>query len=135
MDDSALYRKVLGFEPSIYQTKIFDCVVHGSGNAVIKARAGSGKTATIIACMKLVQSKKKCIFLAFNKSVKEEIEGKLAGYPNCTVKTVHGLGYSMLCGHMDEQPVVDEFKYNTYLRHNINELSTAILKDKKEIDE
>ena len=135
MDDSALYKKVLGFEPSIYQTKIFDCVVHGSGNAVIMARAGSGKTATIIACMKLVQSKKKCIFLAFNKSVKEEIEGKLVDYPNCTVKTVHGLGYSMLCGYLDEQPMVDEFKYNTYLRHNLNELSEASLKGKKEIDE
>lgn len=135
MDDSALYKKVLGFEPSTYQTKIFDCVVHGSGNAVIQARAGGGKTATIIACMKLVQSKKKCIFLAFNKSVKEEIEGKLTDYPNCTVKTVHGLGYSMLCGYLDEQPIVDEFKYNTYLRHNLNELSEANLKTKKEVDE
>lgn len=135
MEDSVLYKQVLGFEPSSYQTKIFDCVVHGSGNAVIKARAGSGKTATIIACMKLVQSKKKCIFLAFNKSVKEEIEGKLTGYPNCTVKTVHGLGFSMLCSYLDEQPIVDEFKYNTYLRRNINELSNAPIKDKKKIDE
>lgn len=135
MEDSVLYKQVLGFEPSSYQTKIFDCVVHGSGNVVIKARAGSGKTATIIACMKLVQSKKKCIFLAFNKSVKEEIEGKLTGYPNCTVKTVHGLGFSMLCSYLDEQPIVDEFKYNTYLRRNINELSNAPIKDKKKIDE
>lgn len=135
MEDSVLYKQVLGFEPSSYQTKIFDCVVHGSGNVVIKARAGSGKTATIIACMKLIQSKKKCIFLAFNKSVKEEIEGKLTGYPNCTVKTVHGLGFSMLCSYLDEQPAVDEFKYSTYLRRNINELSNATIKDKKKIDE
>lgn len=124
----------------------FNIVDNGVGNYYGFTLDGNGRfllgdftithnTATIIACMKLVQSKKKCIFLAFNKSVKEEIEGKLVGYPNCTVKTVHGLGYSMLCGYMDEQPVVDEFKYNTYLRHNINELSTAILKDKKEIDE
>lgn len=135
MEDSVLYKQVLGFEPSSYQTKIFDCVVHGSGNVVIKARAGSGKTATIIACMKLIQSKKKCIFLAFNKSVKDEIEGKLTGYPNCTVKTVHGLGFSMLCSYLDEQPAVDEFKYSTYLRRNINELSNATIKDKKKIDE
>lgn len=135
MEDLVLYKNVLGFEPSVYQRKIFDYVIHGSGNAVIKAFAGSGKTATIIACMKLVQSKKKCIFLAFNKSVKEEIENKLSDYPNCTVKTVHGLGYSMLCSYLDEQPQVDEFKYNTYLRKNLDELSSAPITDKKDIDE
>ena len=135
MEDSVLYKNVLGFEPSVYQRKIFDYVVHGSGNAVIKAFAGSGKTATIIACMKLVQSKKKCIFLAFNKSVKEEIESKLVDYPNCTVKTVHGLGYSLLCGYLDGQAQVDEFKYNTYLRKHLDELSGALITDKKGIDD
>lgn len=68
------YKDVLGNTPSVYQEKIFDFVLHGSGNAVIRAFAGSGKTATLIACMKLVPQKKKCLFLAFNKSVKEEIE-------------------------------------------------------------
>ncbi len=129
------YKEVLGNIPSVYQEKIFDFVVHGSGNAVIRAFAGSGKTATLIASMKLVPPKKKCLFLAFNKSVKEEIEKKLVGYDNCTVKTVHGLGYTLLSSHINAQPMVDEFKYNTFLRHNLTELSTAIIKDKKDIDE
>lgn len=131
----ANYNDVLGNIPSTYQEKIFDFVVHGSGNAVIRAFAGSGKTATLIACMKLVPQKKSCIFLAFNKSVKEEIEKKLVGYNNCTVKTVHGLGYGMLCSYLSAQPKVDEFKYNTFLRHNISELSEANLTNKKDIDE
>lgn len=135
MEDSVLYRQVLGFEPSVYQTRIFDFVVHGCGNAVVKAFAGSGKTATLIAAMKLVPEKKKCIFLAFNKSVKEEIEGKLKGHENCTVKTVHGLGFAILSTFLDEQPEVDEFKYNTYLRHNLTDISNAVLKDKKDIGE
>ena len=129
------YKDVLGNTPSVYQEKIFDFVLHGSGNAVIRAFAGSGKTATLIACMKLVPQKKKCLFLAFNKSVKEEIEKKLVGYENCTVKTVHGLGYSILSGYTEGQPKVDEFKYITFLRHNLNELSTADITNKKDIDE
>lgn len=136
MSDLELYRKALGgYEPSKYQTAIFDFVVHGCGNGVIRARAGSGKTASLIGAMKLVPKNKKCIFLAFNKSVKEEIEKKLAGYDNCTVKTLHGLGYSMISNYIKDKPNVDEFKYNSFLRHNINELSTASIKDKKKITE
>lgn len=129
------YKEVLGYTPSPYQEKIFDFVVHGSGNAVIRAFAGSGKTATLIASMKLVPAKKKCIFLAFNKSVKEEIEKKLAGYDNCTVKTVHGLGYSILYSYLDTKPKIDEYKYNTFLRHELSELSNAKLSAKKDIDD
>ena len=136
MSDLELYKKALGgYEPSKYQTAIFDFVVHGCGNGVIRARAGSGKTSTIIGAMKLVPTNKKCIFLAFNKSVKEEIEKKLVGYNNCTVKTLHGLGYSMISNYIKDKPNVDEFKYNSFLRHNLNELSSAKIKDKKKITE
>ena len=136
MPDLELYKKALGgYEPSKYQTAIFDFVVHGCGNGVIRARAGSGKTSTIIGAMKLVPTNKKCIFLAFNKSVKEEIEKKLVGYDNCTVKTLHGLGYSMISSYIKDKPKVDEFKYNSFLRHNITELSTAKIQDKKKITE
>ena len=136
MSDLELYKKALGgYEPSKYQTAIFDFVVHGCGNGVIRARAGSGKTASLIGAMKLVPTNKKCIFLAFNKSVKEEIEKKLVGYDNCTVKTLHGLGYSMISNYIKDKPNVDEFKYNSFLRHNLNELSSAKIKDKKKITE
>ena len=37
-----------GFTPSPYQEKILDFIVHGNGNAVISAKAGSGKTSTCV---------------------------------------------------------------------------------------
>ena len=136
MCDSELYKDALGgYEPSKYQTAIFDFIVHGCGNGVIRAYAGSGKTSTLIGAMKLVPPNKKCIFLAFNKSVKEEIEKKLVGYNNCTIKTLHGLGYSMISGYISNKPNVDEFKYNSFLRHNLNELSSAKIKDNSKITE
>lgn len=107
----------------------------GNGRFLLGDFTVTHNTATIIACMKLVPRKKSCIFLAFNKSVKEEIEKKLVGYDNCTVKTVHGLGYGILSSHLKAQPKVDEFKYNTFLRHNLSELSEAKLTQKKDIDE
>ena len=129
------YEEALGYTPSEYQEKIFDFVVHGCGNAVIKARAGSGKTATVIAAMKLVPKKKNCLFLAFNKSVKEEIEKKLEGYDNCTVKTVHGLGYSLLSTYLKEKPVIDDYKYISFLRGNITSLTNFVFPKKFDVNE
>lgn len=120
-------KEALGFQPSEYQNKIFNFVIHQTGNAVIKARAGSGKTATLIAAMKLIPTRKNCLFLAFNKSVKDEISKKLANNENCTVKTVHGLGVSIISQNLGKQPEVDDNKYRAYLNKNLSRLSTAQL--------
>ena len=40
-------RKKFDFIPSPYQEKIFDFITEGDGNAVVSAKAGSGKTFTI----------------------------------------------------------------------------------------
>lgn len=112
-----------GFTPSPYQEKIFDFVLHGTGNAVINAKAGSGKTSTIVAAMKLVPKRQKCLFIAFNKSIVEDLSKKLEGYSNCEVKTVHSLGYSIVSRNLEHQPVLDEYKYRNYIKNNICELT------------
>ena len=43
------YKQILGYTPSVYQFEIFNFVEHGIGNGAIRAYAGSGKTATMIA--------------------------------------------------------------------------------------
>ena len=132
-EDYIKYKTALGYEPSDYQSKFFDHVVHGSGNAVLDSYAGSGKTSTIIGAMRLIPNKKKCLFLAFNKSVADELKGKLADYPNCTVKTVHSLGLAILKRHYGSIDI-DEYKYISYLRKNLSELSNSGLKDGREIN-
>ena len=42
------------FLPSEYQKIIFDFITNGIGNAVINAKAGSGKTTTLVEAMKLI---------------------------------------------------------------------------------
>lgn len=112
-----------GFTPSKYQSAIFDFVQHGVGNAVVKARAGSGKTSTLVAAMKLITKRQKCLFIAFNKSIVEELSKKLEGYDNCTVKTIHSLGQSIILRNFDNPPTLDEYKYRNYVKNNICELS------------
>lgn len=112
-----------GFTPSKYQESIFDFVQHGVGNAVIKAKAGSAKSTTMVAAMKLIPRNRKCLFIAFNKSIVDELSQKLKDHPNCTVKTIHSLGYSIICANFDEKPILDEYKYRNYIKNNICELS------------
>lgn len=115
----------LGFTPSPYQEKVFDFVEHGVGNAVISALAGSGKTTTIVACMRLVPKTQKCLFLAFNKSIVEALSEKVRDNSNCYVKTMHSLGYLMVRRNLGNDIGIDEYKYNSYVRKNIAELTTV----------
>ena len=112
-----------GFTPSKYQQDIFDFVQHGVGNAVVKAKAGSAKTTTMVAAMQLIPKSRKCLFIAFNKPIVDELNQKLKGRSNCTAKTIHGLGYSIICANFDEKPSLDEYKYRNYLKNNVCELS------------
>ena len=46
-------RKVkFDFVPSEYQEKFFEWIEHGVGNALIRAKAGSGKSSSAIASIK-----------------------------------------------------------------------------------
>ena len=113
-----------GFTPSPYQEKIFDFIIHGNGNAVISAKAGSGKTSTCVTAIKLIKPKNKVMFLAFNKSIAEELSQKLKDYPNVEVRTSHSLGFAIIRKNVEGEVELDEFKYRRYVKSNITELTT-----------
>ena len=113
------------FTPSEYQEKIFDWVEHGVGNAVIQARAGSGKTLTAVASMKLVPKTEKCLFIAFNKTIASELNERLKSKPNCTARTTHSLGLLMVKRNLGSDIELDEYKYRNYVKSNIAELTTT----------
>lgn len=66
-----------GFSPSAEQRRVFGFVEKGSGDGVIKAVAGSGKTSTLLGCARLTDPEEKCLVCTFNKSVKKELEDRL----------------------------------------------------------
>jgi superfamily I DNA/RNA helicase len=77
---------------SPYQQRIFDFVEHGSGNAIIQAVAGSGKTTTIVEALKRVKGAS--IFLAFNKAIAEELKRR-----GVNARTFHSLTYGPVMRH------------------------------------
>lgn len=75
---------------SKYQLAVFDDVASGNGHTVIKAVAGSGKTTTIVAALGHVRPGLKALFVAFNKSIAEELK-KRAPH-TVEVSTLHSYG-------------------------------------------
>lgn len=113
------------FTPSIYQNKIFDFIQKGVGNAVINAKAGSGKTTTLVEAMKLIPSKEKVLFVAFNKAIEQELSKRLVGYDNVDIRTYHGLGFALLRNNLGKNNKINviEHKYTTFINNNIHILA------------
>lgn len=87
---------------SKHQNAIFDFVENGAGNAIVEAVAGSGKTTTIVEAIKHVVGT--TLFLAFNKSIAEELKAR-----GVNARTFHSLTFGIvkekLGGQMDADKV------------------------------
>lgn len=87
--------------PSVHQLRIFDFVENGQGNAVIEAVAGSGKTTTIVEAVRIVLKRGlSALFLAFNKSIQQELEKR-----GVNARTFHSLTYSVVTKFMGVREV------------------------------
>jgi len=84
--------------PSKYQQKIYDFIQNGEGNGIVEAVAGSGKTTTIVNATKVIPVDKKVCFLAFNKSIAEELKTRLPAH--CEASTLNSLGHRAWMRHM-----------------------------------
>lgn len=78
-------------QPSVYQQNILDWLVTGKGNALIQARAGSGKTSTLVMMANKIDKRRSAIFLAFNKSIATELGERLPEH--VLSSTFHALAF------------------------------------------
>lgn len=95
-------------ELSSYQKTIKDVFQKTSSNMVIDAAPGSGKTFMLCLLAKLVPVSIPTIFLAFNKSIAEELGRKLPF--NVKAMTLHSLGMRTLMSVMHMRLVVNADK-------------------------
>lgn len=76
------------------QKDIFGFFKNGQGNLVVRARAGTGKTTTIIEAITHAPEEK-ILLAAFNKKIAEELKSKLKN-PKAEAKTLHSVGVSFV---------------------------------------
>lgn len=73
------------------QKDIFRDINKGTDHTVVIARAGSGKTSTIVEGFKYIPKGKKTLMVAFNKAIADELKQRAASYID--VMTLHSLGF------------------------------------------
>lgn len=118
-------KKEKEYELSNYQLAIIDFIKNGNGNLVVEASAGSGKTYTLMKCVEEIPGDKTILLSAFNRDIANVLKRKAKDLYNVNVSTLHGLGLQMLQRNFpNEELVLDEFKYKSYLNTNIRSLSS-----------
>lgn len=85
------------FKPTDAQKKIYEFIEHGTGNGIIDAVAGAGKTTTLMECVRHIPNIDDVVYCAFNKSIQKEIKKKFSeANLKVNVGTIHSLGYQLL---------------------------------------
>lgn len=78
------------------QEAIFDFFHHGGpGNLVVRARAGTGKTTTIIEGIRRANETTGILLCAFNKRIAVELNRKLS-HGGAVAKTLHSIGFDFV---------------------------------------
>jgi DNA helicase-2/ATP-dependent DNA helicase PcrA len=74
------------------QEKIFDWFESGTGNLIVRARAGCAKTTSMIEGVKRAPERR-VLMTAFNKSIADELQNRIENR-NVRARTLHSLGMS-----------------------------------------
>lgn len=120
---------------SKYQKAIFTALIKTLMHLVIIARAGSGKTTTIVAIAKMLPPNVKALFVAFGREIKKELQVRLP--PNVKASTTHSVGLSQIVkrfgrvaidqdkGKNIASEVADEFVRERSLSSDVQEAITG----------
>lgn len=93
---------------SQYQKNIFKDIAKGVGHTVVIARAGSGKTSTIVEGFKYLPKGKKTLMVAFNKNIADELRQRAPSYVDTL--TLHSLGFRAIKQSFGNDVVLDNDK-------------------------
>lgn len=109
---------------SPYQEDIISWARGGSGNGAVDAKAGSGKTYTIVQICKALPRSLKVLYAVFNKHNQLEAQKKVPSH--CAVKTCHSFGMSAIYSNAyssgaSDKPVMDEKKLDTIMDEVIDD--------------
>lgn len=94
--------------PSQEQQRIYDALKQTKHHICISATAGSGKTTTILECLKLVPRFSRCIFLSFSNTIVNELKERVP--PGIKAATLHSLGFNFIKS-INPTIKLDENKY------------------------
>lgn len=95
MPQVSLETAVREFKPSPFQSAFFDFVKYGKGNCFLRARAGTGKTTSVLHGFKFVERPARIFYAVFNKRNQLEAQEKAAklGITDVDIATFHAFSF------------------------------------------
>lgn len=84
----------MSHSPTPQQEEIYRWFRSGDGNLLVRARAGCGKTTTIVEGISWAPEQR-ILLAAFNKRIQQELQARLK-QPYARAQTLHSLGYTFL---------------------------------------
>ena len=90
--------KFRNFDPSTYQSAIKEEYLETDSHLIIDAKAGSGKTTTLEWLVYTTHShpSKNILMMAFNKSIANELNGRMSHIPRVAASTLNSFGNSLV---------------------------------------
>lgn len=109
-------------KPTTQQQTFLDEIAHGTGNIALVARAGCGKTSTILMAVDQIHARPcstEVLVCAFNKAIADEVRTKLedrghTDWRKVQSSTLHGLGFGLV--RFAFSPKVDNNKVRDIVR-------------------
>ena len=133
------------FIPSEAQQDFFDWVTEGSGNCILEAVAGAGKTTTILEGIGRMNGR--VWFGVYNKKMADEIKEKISERPELqnrpfphqmlSTKTFHGEGFGIICRYntKDVKTDVDAKKVDKIIDRLIVKKEQEVMKARDDLRE
>lgn len=120
---------------SRFQNQIYEYAANPeNGSFAVQSVAGAGKTTTAVECAKRILASNpsfKILFLAFNKSIVEELERRFDNNPNVRCSTLHSLGLSVIYKSKLKVNVNPE-KFAFWMRSRYSKFLDVPLDEKKQ---
>lgn len=104
--------------PSPQQLLILDFVQHDHRSLIVEARAGSGKTSTLVLLSQHIPKTSLSLFLAFNKNIATELQSRLPQH--IQAKTFHSHSFGALQRNLPKRPKVDGDKTFKLIREMLS---------------
>ena len=117
-------------EYSVYQKNFFSEVQNTNNSILCIACPGAGKSFVLQKSMELLNPYIDKCFVAFNKSICEEMKSKTKHISNLVVQTLHSAGFKTLISTYRSK--VDNYKYRKFLKDSLYLLSSKITIDMPE---
>lgn len=117
------------FVPSHYQQAIFDFIRGDNGNAVVKANAGTGKTATLVKSLDFTPQSARVAFIAYNVHIVNELKVRL-DTDRYHISTIHSLGLANAKAH---NPKIEINKFKLWDLWDLNDPTGELIELKPSV--